>query len=122
MKANKQGVLRAIAVCSGAVLFLLTQGCEPPSEEEMEAYWEADGDADTSLAEAETEFYGETGWITNSKADSASTEKKKGAKSKSLSLYHTNRRPLIGNESVGHGTPQPWNPTDPNKESSEDDN
>ena len=111
-----------MSIWFGAILLLLAPGCEPPSDEEMEAYWEAEDTVDAPVAEAEAEFYGETGWVTNSKADSASTEKKKGAKSKSMSLYHTNRRPLIGTEGVGHGTPQPWNPTDPNKESSEDEN
>ena len=122
MKAKGQGLLRYMSTCIGAMLFLLAPGCEPPSDEEMETYWEADGSTDTAIAEVETEFHGETGWITNSKADSASTEKKKSAKSKNMSLYHTNRRPLIGAEGVGHGTPQPWNPAEPNKESSEDEN
>ena len=122
MKVNGEKFGRLFGWMMGIVLILAVMGCEPPSDEDMQAYWEADGTSDASIELSEPEYEGETGWVTSNKADSASKNKNNGKNTKSVSIYDTKRRPLIGNEAIGHGTPQPWKPADPNSESSEEEN
>ena len=106
----------------GTLVLALGTGCEPPSDEEPNAYWESDADmTEHHSSEAEV-AEGETGFLDGVKADSGMSEENRGKKkTKKWSVHRSDQRPLIGNEAIGHGTPQPWNPTDPNNDSAEED-
>ena len=106
----------------GTLLLFLGAGCEPPSDEEIEGYWEADAEVSYFQGTEEEAAEGETGFLDGVKADSGLAEENVGKKNtKKWSVNQTDQRPLIGNEAIGHGTPQPWKPTDPSNDSAEDD-
>ena len=106
----------------GTLLLILVTGCEPPSEEEQEAYWESDTEMDYLQGTEEELAEGVTEFLDGVKADSGLSDDNPGKKkTKKWSIHRTDQRPLIGNEGIGHGTPQPWNPTDPNNDSADDD-
>ena len=114
---------RYLGMVLAAILLFPLTGCEPPSEEEMEAYWESDAEVDYFEGTEEELAEGETGFLDGVKADSGLSDGNPGKKNtKKWSVHRSDQRPLIGNEGIGHGTPQPWNPTDPNNnDSAEDD-
>lgn len=106
----------AIASFLGAAGFM---GCEPP-EEMMSEDWASDAESSgDDWSEDDEEF---STYIGATKADSAMTRKAASqGNSKSIRVLRESQRPLIGNEAIGHGTPQPWKPGDGSPEASEDD-
>lgn len=104
----------------GALTFMTVLGCEPP-EEMMAEEWASDGESSgDDWVETDYEF---EEYVGATKADSGWTRTSPSQENgKSIRAIRDGQRPLIGTEAIGHGTPQPWKPSDSTPEASEDDN
>jgi len=109
-----------IGFAIGALAFMSVLGCEPP-EEMMAEEWASDGESsDDEWAETD---YEPQEYVGATKADSGWTRTSHSQEDgKSIRAIRDGQRPLIGTEAIGHGTPQPWKPSDSTPEASEDDN
>ena len=104
----------------GALAFMTILGCEPP-EEMMAEDWASDGES-SGDDWVETDYEPEE-YVGATKADSGWTRTSPSQEnSKAIRTIRDGQRPLIGTEALGHGTPQPWKPSDNTPEASEDDN
>jgi hypothetical protein len=109
-----------IGLTIGALAFTSVLGCEPP-EEMMAEDWANDGES-SGDDWVETDYEAQE-YIGAKKADSGWTRTSPSQENaKSVRAIRDGQRPLIGTEAIGHGTPQPWKPSDNTPEASEDDN
>ena len=119
MEAKRLFITFNILVLFGLTSSFSLLGCEPP-EEMMAEDWASDAEtSDDEWVDMDEET---SSYVGATKADSAlSRAKTSEGNSKAIRVLRDSQRPLIGTEAIGHGTPQPWKPSDGTPEASEDD-